>query len=270
MVFIISLFIKLPNQFFRKLSLWVIFHNIYHTYHEIKILDKFGSTKKSTSNQPQGTLTTESPLGGLTTATSDLHDVQLWPYQVWNWGEFGFDPNRRWQIFFCMYNWCNVSRIWPSQNGENAPFWWSLLIFSRIHGQWFLPPVVIHQSENTTKELFMVFPDTGQHMQLLLVIWTMLTGWRTSGISVPYLGQWHGTDNLPSSISMTPTTMTINLMSWWINPYITSWWRQEIANTTIPITISQNLPLKSMHTVEAVYVKKLFTEHFLRLSSFPD
>ena len=61
-----------------------MFHNIYHIYHEINIMDKLGSAKTITSDQPQGTPTTESPLGDLTTNPSDLHYVQVWPYQIWN------------------------------------------------------------------------------------------------------------------------------------------------------------------------------------------
>ena len=40
---------------------------------------------------------------------SDLQDIQPHPLQVWNCGDFGFDPNGNWKNMVCMYNFSHIT-----------------------------------------------------------------------------------------------------------------------------------------------------------------
>ena len=53
---------------------WVMFHNIYHMYIEIKILDKVESINKCNYSQPQDKHTTEYLLDDMTTVPIGIHD----------------------------------------------------------------------------------------------------------------------------------------------------------------------------------------------------
>ena len=57
-------------------------HNVYHMYRIIKILDKVGRTNKPNFGQPKYGKITESTLDNMMKVPSDIHDVQIQPYQV--------------------------------------------------------------------------------------------------------------------------------------------------------------------------------------------
>ena len=38
------------------------------------------------------------------------------------------------------------------KKGEKSPFWFTSLIFTRYYGQFFVPPMIIHQAENYTQD----------------------------------------------------------------------------------------------------------------------
>ena len=78
--------------------------------------------------------------------TEDLKEIQPRPYQVCNFDEIGFDPNGSWLIVVCTYKFITGKHIWKYQTGEISPFWCTALIFTRAYGQFFVPPVIIHQA----------------------------------------------------------------------------------------------------------------------------
>ena len=43
--------------------------------------------------------------------------------------------------------------MWKDQTGERAPFWCTLLFFTRADGKCFMPPVVFHQSKEYSQDL---------------------------------------------------------------------------------------------------------------------
>ena len=43
--------------------------------------------------------------------------------------------------------------MWKVQPGERAPFWCTLLVFTQSGGKWFMPPVVVHQAKEYSKDL---------------------------------------------------------------------------------------------------------------------
>ena len=65
--------------------------------------------------------------------------------QVWNVDEIRLYPDGKWYRIVCTYKWCNVDRVWKTQEGDHAPFWFTLLFFTRADGQCFIPPTVVHK-----------------------------------------------------------------------------------------------------------------------------
>ena len=47
----------------------------------------------------------------------------------------------------------SLEKIWKSQTGERFLFWCTAMIFIRAYGQWFMPPLIVRQSENYTQDL---------------------------------------------------------------------------------------------------------------------
>ena len=43
--------------------------------------------------------------------------------------------------------------MWKVQTGERAPLWCTLLVFTRADGQYFMPPVIVHQSKEYSQDL---------------------------------------------------------------------------------------------------------------------
>ena len=61
-----------------------ILHKVYNIYWDIKSMDKFKSTKKTTPIQPQDAPINEYTLKNTMKVNYELHDLQLQPYQFWN------------------------------------------------------------------------------------------------------------------------------------------------------------------------------------------
>ena len=89
----------------------------------------------------------------------DLAEIQPRDSQVWNCDEIGLDPNGKWTKVVCTYKWCPREEMWKAQTGERAPFWVTLLLFTRADGQCFIPPVVIHQAAELTAEHCLHIPS---------------------------------------------------------------------------------------------------------------
>ena len=94
----------------------------------------------------------------LMTIPLDLDQIQPRPSQVWNCDEIGLDPNGNWNKIVCAYKWCNADQIWKAQTGERAPFWVTLLFFTRADGQCPIPPVIVHQSATLSADLLLGVP----------------------------------------------------------------------------------------------------------------
>ena len=93
------------------------------------------------------------------TLPKDLKEIQPRPSQVWNFDEIGFDPNGSCLSVFCTYKFFTGKRMWKSQIGERAPFWFTSLFFTRAYGQCFMPPMIVHQAENYTQDLHWNIPS---------------------------------------------------------------------------------------------------------------
>lgn len=78
--------------------------------------------------------------------------------QVWNCDEISLDPNGKWNKIVCTFKWCNLVKVWKSQEGERVPFWVSLLFFTRADGQCFIPPTVVHQGLELTSDFLHGIP----------------------------------------------------------------------------------------------------------------
>jgi len=89
----------------------------------------------------------------------DLASIRPRSSQVWNCDEIGFDPNGNWNRMICTYNWYPIDQIWRTQTGEHAPFWCTLLVFTRADGQCFMPLVLVHQSACLSKDLLFGVPS---------------------------------------------------------------------------------------------------------------
>ena len=95
----------------------------------------------------------EENVSKLTVVPEDLQQVLPRASQVWNCDKIGVDPNGKWNKIVCTYKWCNVEKIWKTQEGEKAPFWVSFLFFSQADGQCFIPPTIVHQGTELTGEM---------------------------------------------------------------------------------------------------------------------
>jgi hypothetical protein len=94
----------------------------------------------------------------LTKVPPDLEDIQPRSDQVWNCDEIGFDPNGKWHRIVCTYKWSPSEKIWKTQTGERAPFWVTILFFTRADGQCFIPPTVVHQGTEGTADFLLNLP----------------------------------------------------------------------------------------------------------------
>ena len=82
----------------------------------------------------------------------DLAEVKSRDSQVWNFDKIGLDPNGKWTKVLCTYKWCPREGMWKAQTRERAPFWVTVLLFTRADGQCFIPPVLVHQAAELTAE----------------------------------------------------------------------------------------------------------------------
>ena len=83
-----------------------------------------------------------------------LQDIQNFPYQVWNCDNIGFDPNGKCNKMVCTYKFFTGDRLWRTQTGKRAPFWRTMIIFTRADVQCLLPPVVVQKSTKYTQYLY--------------------------------------------------------------------------------------------------------------------
>ena len=88
----------------------------------------------------------------------DLDSIQPRSDQVWNCDEIGFDPNGKWHRIVCTYKWSPSQKIWKTQTGERAPFWVTILFFTRADGQCFVPPTIVHQGTEATADFLLNLP----------------------------------------------------------------------------------------------------------------
>ena len=43
--------------------------------------------------------------------------------------------------------------MWKLQTGEQEPLWCTLLVFTRANGKCFMPPIIVHQAKEYSKDL---------------------------------------------------------------------------------------------------------------------
>ena len=87
------------------------------------------------------------------TITSDLNDIKPRGTQVWNCGEIGFDINVRWNKVICTYTFFQGKRMWKVHIGDWAPFQCKLLVFTQADKQWFITPMIVHQSNDYSEDI---------------------------------------------------------------------------------------------------------------------
>ena len=85
---------------------------------------------------------------------SDLNDTQLGATHVCNCDEVGVGPNRRWDKFIYTYKLFQVEKMWKMQTGERAPFWCTLLVFTRSGGKCFMSPIISIQSKKYSQDIY--------------------------------------------------------------------------------------------------------------------
>ena len=89
---------------------------------------------------------------------SDLKDIQPRATQVCNCDEIGFDTNIGWIKFICTYNLFQGEQMWKVKTGEQAPFWCTLLAFTRADGKCFMPPIIVPQAKEYYQDLHFNIP----------------------------------------------------------------------------------------------------------------
>ena len=95
----------------------------------------------------------------LTTVPEDLLDLQPRPSQFWNFDEIGINLNGKWCKVIFTYKYCMTDKIWKCQDGEDAPYWVTVLFFTRADGQCFLPPIIVHQGAALSTDFLYGIPD---------------------------------------------------------------------------------------------------------------
>ena len=88
-----------------------------------------------------------------TIAPPNLHQIQPKATQVWKCDEIGFDPNSKCHKVVCTYKLFQGEIMWKGQTGEHAPFWCTLLVFTRSDGQCFMPPIVFFHAKDYSQDL---------------------------------------------------------------------------------------------------------------------
>ena len=72
---------------------------------------------------------------------------------MWNFDEIGIDPNGNWCKIVCTHTWCKLNQIWRNVEGEHAPFWKTMLFYTRADGQCFIPNTIVHQASEWKSDL---------------------------------------------------------------------------------------------------------------------
>ena len=88
----------------------------------------------------------------------DIKDIQPISTQVWICDEFGFNPSIIWSKIICTYKFFKGGRMWKVKTGELAPFWCTLIFFTRSHGQCFMSPIILHQDKDYSQYLHYNIP----------------------------------------------------------------------------------------------------------------
>ena len=114
-----------------------------------KYMSKVSETTVNTHENHQN----EFPFQVRTIVPPDLHQIQPRATQVCNCGKIGFDPNVKWHKVVCNYNLFQGEIIWKVKTGDHAPFWCTLLLFTRSYGKCFIPPIVVCQSKEYSQDL---------------------------------------------------------------------------------------------------------------------
>jgi len=92
----------------------------------------------------------------------DFDDIQTQTDQVWNCDEVGIDPNGNWHRIVCTYKWCNVTKIWKTQEGEHAPLWFTIyFLVEQMVNHSLLPPLSV-KPPNGLNFSVLTFLGTGQ------------------------------------------------------------------------------------------------------------
>ena len=78
---------------------------------------------------------------------SDLNDIQPIANHIWNFDEIGFDTNVRWNVLIFTCELFKGEWMWKVQTGEQSPLWCVLLVFKQYYGQFFMPPIFVHQTK---------------------------------------------------------------------------------------------------------------------------
>ena len=98
-----------------------------------KILDLLGKTEENLSLQQTMNI------------PSDLNVIQQISTKVCNCDAIGFDINGKWHKAICTYNYFLGEKMQKVQIGQRAPFWCTLLVFTRADRQCFMSPIIVNQ-----------------------------------------------------------------------------------------------------------------------------
>ena len=90
---------------------------------------------------------------------SDLQDIQTRPLQVYNFDKIGFYPNGKWNKMVWTYKLFTGESLYRNHPGERERLWCIELIFACINGLCFIPPVVVHQRNHYTQNLYHNIPS---------------------------------------------------------------------------------------------------------------
>ena len=82
----------------------------------------------------------------------ELNNIQPRATQVWNCDGIGFDPNERWSKGICTYKFFQGEQMLRVQTGYQDPFLCMLLLFTWVYGQCFMPPIIVHQSNEYSED----------------------------------------------------------------------------------------------------------------------
>ena len=70
----------------------------------------------------------------------------------------GIDPYVKWYMLVFTYKWITMDRVWNTQEDDHAPFWFTMLFFTRTDRQAFIPPIVVHKTSEWSEYVGMNLP----------------------------------------------------------------------------------------------------------------
>ena len=77
---------------------------------------------------------------------------------MWNCDEIGFDPNGKWHKVVCNYKFFQGEIMWKVKTRDCATLLCTLLVFKIAEGKCFMPPVVVHQAKEYSKDIHKNIP----------------------------------------------------------------------------------------------------------------